>query len=113
MKRDKFDEFFKTEILKSEFNLKDDGFSDMVIKNLPKRKYNYLNRNIIILVSTFMSFIVFTLVNGVNHFIRGLYNFLDSLLNHGSLNYEFIIVIVAFSCLFLSIPTIEFKRRSF
>lgn len=112
MKKDKFDEFFKTEILKSEININDDGFSDLVIKNLPKRKYNYLNRNIIILVSTFMSFIVFTLVNGVNQFIKGIFSFLDSLLNHGSLNYEFIIVIVAFSFLFLSIPTVEFKRRS-
>ena len=111
--KNNFDDFLKSEIIKSEIKLKDDGFSDMVIHNLPGRKYNYFNRNIILLVSAIISFVVFMLVNGINHFITGLYTFIGNLLKYGTLNYEFIFVILAFSCLLLSIPALEFKRRIF
>ena len=107
-----FEDFLKAEIIKSEINLKDNGFSDMVISNLPKQKVLPINRNFILLSSSLIAFLVFIFLNG-KVLINGLYHFLFSLLNYGTLNSEFILITLLFSGILLSIPALEFKRRVF
>ena len=111
--KNNFEDFLKAEIIKSEINLKDNGFSDMVISNLPKRKVLPINRNFILLSSTLIAFLVFIFLNGGKVLINGLYHFLISLLRYGTLNSEFILITLIFSGILLSIPALEYKRRVF
>ena len=77
--KDNFEDFLKKEISKSNMQIPDNGFSDQVITNLPKRKTTFSRREIIITISTIISALVFALINGFNAFLTGIINFFNSL----------------------------------
>jgi len=110
---DPFDDFLQDEIKKSEYNFNDNGFSDKVINSLPKRKHSFLNRKTIITSFAVLSLIVVWLINDTSIFIAD-FNKLDtSTISHDIVNFEFLPPIIALGLVVLSIPLIEFNRRTF
>jgi hypothetical protein len=106
-----FDDFLKEEISKSTTQIPDDGFSDQVIANLPKRDTVFTGREIIITISTIISALVFVLIKGFNPFLTGIINLFNSLIHLKIPNYEFVIVLMAFCLISILIPYIEFRKR--
>ncbi len=107
-----FDDFIKSEIEKSAQEFTQNGFSERVIRNLPARKNNYLSRRVIIVLSSIASGFIYVLINGFNQVLTGFYNFAFNLLNHGAVNQEFVLFVVLFSIVSLSIPLVEYRRRA-
>jgi hypothetical protein len=107
---DEFENFLEKEISKSKIQFSDNGFSDQVILDLPKRKKVFAVRETIITFSAIISAFVFILINGLNIFLTGLLNLSNSLIHLTSPNYEFVIVLIAFSLMSLLIPYIELKK---
>lgn len=109
--KDNFEDFLKKEIGKSSFQSPDNGFSDQVIANLPKRKRVIALREVIIITSTFFSALVFILTKGFYAFIEGVTSLFNSFIYQTMPNYEFVIVLLAFCFISLLIPFVELRKR--
>ena len=111
--KDNFEDFLKSEIKRSNLNLPDNGFSNHIIHNLPKIRRNYFIRRLIIIISLAFSAIVFILISGLNQFLSGLINLMNGFVSFDPVNQDFILVLIIFSIMILSIPFVEFRRRAF
>lgn len=109
--KDKFDDFLKEEINKSNIQILDNGFSDKVIQNLSKRKPVCIGREKIIIFSSIISALIFILVNGFKIFLIGIISLINSLIHLNSPNFKFIIVLLVFCLISLLIPYVEFRKR--
>ena len=61
---DDFDEFMKSSFEKTNHNLADDGFTEKVISQLPKRRIFGINRNFILYSSGALSVLIFFISSG-------------------------------------------------
>ncbi len=111
--KDNFEDFIKKEIRKSNMQIPDNGFSDQVISNLPIRKKVFARREIVIIIASIISALVFILINGVNLFLIGLINLFNNLIYLKTPNCEFVIVLLIFFLIFLLIPFVELRKRIF
>lgn len=109
--KDKFDDFLKKEINKSNIQIPDNGFSDKVIHNLSKRKPVFIGREKIIIFSSIISALIFILVNGFKTFLIGIISLINSLIHFNSPNFKFIIVLLVFCLISFLIPFVEFRKR--
>ena len=108
--KDNFEDFLKKEISKSNIQIPDNGFSNQVITNLPRRKTVFAGREIIITISSIISALVFVLIKGLNTFLTGLINLFNSLIHLEIPNYEFVIVLLTFCLISLLIPYVELRK---
>lgn len=110
--KDNFDKYLKSEIEKSSYDIPDDGFSERVLNNLPQRNLRIIDRRVIITISTVTSAFVFIIINGLNQFLSGIISLINGLTNFSTINQEFLIVLIIFSGMILSIPFVEIRRHA-
>ena len=108
---DNFEDFLKKEITKSSFQSPDNGFSDRVVANLPKRKRVFARREVIIITSALFSALAFILTKGFYPFIEGVTSLFNSFIYQTMPNYEFVIVLLAFIFISVLIPLVELRKR--
>jgi len=111
-KNDDFDKFLKNRFQKAKFNVKDNGFTERVISNLPKLRYYSIKRNIVLFISGILSIVLLFILNG---FITLTISIIEVLNNSSHLtkpSLMSLIVIVVFLSIIVFITGLEYNKST-
>ncbi|UCH14163.1 MAG: DUF5056 domain-containing protein [Bacteroidales bacterium] len=111
-KNDDFDKFLKNRFQKARYKIKDDGFSEKVISNLPKISDYSIRRNFVIYVFGILSVVLFFISNGFKSLIISVIEVLNNSSHLITPSLMSLIVIMAFLSIIVFITGLEYNRST-
>jgi len=111
-KNDDFDKFLKNRFQKAKIDIKDDGFTEKVISNLPKITDYSIKRNIVIFAFGIISIVLFFVSNGFKSLISSIIEGLNNSSHLIMPSFTSLIVIIAFLSIIVFITGLEHNRSS-
>lgn len=111
-KNDDFDKFLKNRFQKARYKIKDDGFSEKVISNLPKIRDYSIRRNFVIYAFGILSVVLFFISNGFKSLIVSVVEVLNNSLHLITPSFMSLIVIMAFLSIIVFITGLEYNRNT-
>ena len=111
-KNDDFDKFLKNRIQKAKYNVKDSGFTEKVISNLPDVRDYSIKRNYVLYAFSILSVIIFFISTGFKSLIMSIIDLLYDFVHLTKPSFISFIVILAFLSIVAFIASFEYNRST-
>ena len=110
-KNDDFDKFLIRKFKNAEYTIKDEGFTERVISNLPMRKSFSISRNFILYSCTILSVLLFIIISGYRSLLVSILEIFNNGFYLMKPSLTSIIVMLVFVGVSLFIAKIEYDRN--
>jgi hypothetical protein len=110
---DDFDKFLEEHFQNAKYDIKDEGFSEKVISNLPNHRDSSVKRNIILFISCIFSLIIFIVAGGSQPIISSTIEIINKSSHLLIPSVTSLIVFISFALIIAVATGLRFNRSTF